>query len=243
MPLTDKVAIITGASSGIGAQIAYALAAQGANVVLTARREDTLNSIRDQIIADGGQALVVPGDITLASTAETIVAQTLKTFGTVDILINNAGYAPPALLHEMDEDVWDTTLAVCLKSVYLMTHAVLPTLLEKNTGHILSISSVAGKNGYPRRTAYCAAKWGLQGFSAALREEIQDTDINVYTVNPGPVATEWWDTADDSQSDEVMARMIQPETIAEAVVYALSQPENILIDEMVVKTRHSPWVS
>lgn len=241
MKLAGKTAIVTGASSGIGIAIAQAFAADGARLVLTARREDRLNTVREEIVAAGGDAVVVAGDITQAATAASVTAAALKAYGGIDILVNNAGYAPPVNLVDMNEEIWDTTLDVCLKSVYLMTHAVLPTMLESGGGRIVQVSSVAGKHGYATRTAYCAAKWGIQGFSAALRDEVGDQGVRVHIVNPGPVGTEWWSTNDDAQTQEVLDRMIRVDDVARAVVYMLTQPENIQIDEVVVNTQRSPW--
>lgn len=241
MDLSGKTAIVTGASSGIGAEIARRFTDAGAKVTLTARREAKLTALRDEIIEAGGGAIVVPGDITKEETAQQVVDQTLEAFGGIDILVNNAGYGPPGSLLETDTEMWDATVDSCLKSVYLMTRAVLPTLLEAGGGRVVQVSSVAGKNGYANRTAYCAAKWGVQGFSEALRKEIEGSGVRVHTVNPAAVATEWWGKTNDAQAEQVMEQMIQPEEIAEAIVWLLRQPERLQIDEVVVQTYRSPW--
>jgi len=238
MDLTDKAVIITGASSGIGAEIAKTLARAGAKLVLTGRNLDRLGSVATGLDAE---TRVVTGDVTVKADCEAVVAAAVDAFGTVDVLINNAGYGPPAPLLETDEALWDVTLDTCLKGVYLMTQAVVPTMLEAGGGTILQISSVAGKEGFSNRTAYCAAKWGVQGFTAALRDEFGKQGIRAHTVNPGAVATPWWATGDDPQPDDVMERMIQPEEVAAAVRYVLEQPARIQIDEVVIRTNGSPW--
>jgi NADP-dependent 3-hydroxy acid dehydrogenase YdfG len=241
MRLENKVAIITGASSGIGVAIARELAAGGTQLMITARREEKLNALRDELTENGADVGVCPGDVTVETDCQNIVKQTVNTFGAIDILINNAGYGPPASLLDTDEGLWDVTIDSCLKSVYLMTRAALPVMLEQGSGSIVQISSVAGKYGYKNRTAYCAAKWGVQGFTEALRTELGSNGIHMFTVNPAAVATPWWKKADDPQPPEVMERMIQPEEVAEAVRWGLTQPDHIQIDDIVLKTYRSPW--
>lgn len=241
MHLENKVVIVTGASSGIGRTIAKQLADMGARLVLTARRAEKLAELRDEITATGAEAVVVAGDITQATTAQAVAQAALDAFGRIDVLVNNAGYGPPAALVDTDEALWDVTLDTCLKSVYLMTRAVLPQMLKQGAGHVVQISSVAGKNGYANRTAYCAAKWGVQGFTEALRAEVGEQGIRAYTINPGPVATPWWATGDDAQPDHVMQRMITAEEVADAVLYVLTQSDRIQIKEVVIETHGSAW--
>lgn len=241
MDLKNRVAIITGASSGIGRAIALAMAGDGVRLVLTARRADKLQDLADEIATLGSDAIVVIGDVTLAETAETVTEAALRAFGAIDVLVNNAGYAPPMMLVDLTEDVWDVTLNTCLKSMYLMTRAALPTMLRQDSGRIVQISSVAGKHGYATRTAYCAAKWGMQGFTEALREEIAETGIRIHTVHPGAVASDWWENSDDPQAADILERMMDPEDIAQAVIWLLTQPDNVQIDEITVNNYRSPW--
>lgn len=238
MSLTDKVVIITGASSGIGAAIAELLAQDGVKLVLTGRNAERLQAVTDKLETPVHSVIA---DVTQQVDCERVVAEAVEQFGTVDVLVNNAGYGPPASLMDMTEDIWDVTLDTCLKGVYLMTQAAVRVMLENGGGSVVQISSVAGKNGYADRTAYCAAKWGVQGFTAALRDELGGQGIRAHTINPGAVATPWWSTSNDAQSDEIMEKMIYPEEVAEAVRYVLVQPERIMIEEVVVKTNGSPW--
>ncbi|HSH01010.1 MAG TPA: SDR family oxidoreductase [Anaerolineae bacterium] len=241
MNLQDKVVVVTGASSGIGIEIARALGGERMSLVLAARRAEKLEDVAEELAELGVPIEVIATDVTREAECEALVATTLATYGRLDVLVNNAGYGPPAPLLELDEALWDVTIDTCLKGVYLMTRAVMPTMLAQGGGAVVNISSVAGKEGFARRTAYCAAKWGLHGFTAALRAELGEQNIRAHLICPGAVATPWWEKANDEQPDEVMEKMIQPAEVAEAVRWVLTQPERLQIDEVVVRTYRSPW--
>jgi NADP-dependent 3-hydroxy acid dehydrogenase YdfG len=243
MKLEDKVVVITGASSGIGLSIAQALVAENVLLALAARNPDKLAETADRLRAAGGRVLAVPADVTREADCRALVAAVTDEFGRLDVLVNNAGYAPPASLLDTTEEIWDATVDVCLKGVYLMTRAVLPPMLAQGGGTVVNISSVAGKYGFENRTAYCAAKWGVHGFTEALRVELGDQNIRAYLVCPGAVSTPWWDTINNPQPEDIMQRMIRPEEVAEAVRYLLNQPGRLQIDEIVMKTYLSPWSS
>ena len=240
--LQDKVIIITGASGGIGMEIARALAAEGARLLLTARRQAKLEAIQSELTATGADVAIFSGDVTVETDCRAIAQAAVDAFGQIDVLINNAGYGPPGSLQETTEALWDATINSCLKSVYLMTRAVTPRMLQNGGGTVLQISLMAGKSGVPNRTAYCAAKWGVEGFTAALRAELSEQGIRVYSVNPGPVATPWWETAGNAQSQEVLDRMVQPEDVAETVRWLLTQAEKVRIDEILVQPRQNPGI-
>lgn len=244
MELQNKAVIVTGASSGIGLEIVKTLAAAGARVALAARSVEKLEKVARDLAATGATGLVVPTDVTREADCQALVHAVRDTFGRIDVLVNNAGFAPPATILETTEEIWDATLNVCLKGVYLMTRAALPIMLgQAEGGAIVNISSVAGKYGYENLSAYCAAKWGLQGFTEALRAELSGQNISFHLICPAGVATPWWDTRHDPQPAEVMARMLQPQEVAEAVRWVLSQPDRLQIDEVVIKSRRSPWES
>lgn len=238
--IKDKVIVITGASGGIGTEIARVLAASKAKLVLTARREEKLNAMQTELSSTDAEVTIVAGDVTREADCQGIAQAAMDAYGRIDVLINNAGYGPPGLLLETDEALWDATIDSCLKSVYLMTRAVVPAMLNAGSGTILQISSMAAKGGYAYRTAYCAAKWGVQGFTAALRDELSDQGIMLHTINPGPVATPWWQTVGDAQPQEVMDRMIRPEDVAEAVRWVLAQSDRVRIDEIMVQPKQNP---
>jgi 3-oxoacyl-[acyl-carrier protein] reductase len=241
MELKNKSVIITGASSGIGLEIARVLAVEKAKLALAARSLDNLDRVATDLSATGAPIIIVPTDVTRASDCRALVHAAQDAFGAVDILINNAGYAPPASLLDTTEQIWDDTLDTCLKGVYLMTQAAVAVMLEQGGGTIVNISSVAGKYGFENRSAYCAAKWGLHGFTEALRVELGSHNMRFHLVCPGAVATPWWEHVHNTQPDEIMRRMIRSEEVAEVVRWVLTQPERLQIDEVVIKTSQSPW--
>lgn len=241
MELQNKAVIITGASSGIGLEIARTLAAEGARLALAARSMDKLESAAAELAATGAPLIVVPTDVTREADCQALVRATVDAFGAVDVLVNNAGYAPPASLLDTSEEIWDSTIDICLKGVYLMTRAAMAMMLEQDRGTVVNISSNAGKYGYENRSAYCAAKWGVHGFTEALRVELAGRNIRFHLICPGAVGTSWWETVNNPQPEEVKRKMIRPEEVAEAVRWVLTQPERLQIDEVVLKTYRSPW--
>lgn len=242
MELQDKAVIVTGASSGIGLEIVKVLAAGGAKIALAARSMQKLEKVATDLAATGATAIIVPTDVTREADCQALVHATQDAFGRIDVLVNNAGFAPPASIQETTEEIWDATVDVCLKAVYLMTRATLRVMLDQGDGGtIVNISSVAGKYGYENRSAYCAAKWGVHGFTEALRAELVGQNIRFHLICPATVATPWWDTNNNPQPDGVLARMVQPEEVAEAVRWVLTQPDRLQIDEIVVNTSRSPW--
>ncbi|MBI1879394.1 MAG: SDR family oxidoreductase, partial [Chloroflexi bacterium] len=185
--------------------------------------------------------IVVPTDATREADCRALVRATVDAFGAVDVLVNNAGYAPPASLLDTTEDIWDNTLNVCLKGVFLMTRAAAAVMLEQGRGTVVNISSVTGKYGFENRSAYCAAKWGVHGFTEALRVELDGRNIRFHLICPGAVGTSWWETVNNPQPDPIKAKMIRPQEVAEAVRWVLTQPERLQIDEVVIKPYRNPW--
>ena len=211
---------------------------------MAARSMEKLEKAATELAATGATAIIVPIDVTREADCQALVQATLDAFGQIDVLVNNAGFAPPASIQDTTEEIWDTTVDVCLKGVYLMTRAALPVMLNQDRGGtVVNISSVAGKYGYENRSAYCAAKWGVHGFTEALRAELVDQNIRFHLICPATVATPWWDTIDNPQPDEVLARMIQPAEVAEAVHWVLTQPDRLQINEVVVNTYRNPWAA
>ncbi len=129
----------------------------------------------------------------------------------------------------------------CLKGPYLMTRAALPVMLEADAGRIVLVSSIAGKGAEANRAAYCAAKWGLQGFALALQAEVATTGVRVHVLNPASVATDWWATTQDPQPEAVLERMLSPDDVAQAMLWMLTRPDHVRIDEVVVQNSRSPW--
>ncbi len=241
MNLDGAVSIVTGATGGIGGAIALALAEQRGRIVITGRRVARLTALRDAIAARGGEAIVVEGDISSPTTAAATIDAALTHHGHIDLLINSAGYGPPMPLVELGETVWDDTIDSCLKGAYQTCHAVLPAMLAADAGHIVQISSIAGKVVESNRTAYCAAQWGLQGFSLALQAELADTNVRVSVINPASVATDWWTTTDDPQPVHVLNRMMTSDDIAETIIWMLGRPDHLYIGELAMHNTHNPW--
>ena len=169
MKLKDKVAVITGASSGIGEATAELLAKQGAKVVLAARRKDRLEELKKKIEADGGTALVVETDVTDRKDLEKLASETKSSFGNIDILVNNAGLMPLSLMDKLHEDEWDKMVDVNIKGVLNAYAAFFPQMKEKGSGHIVNVSSVAGKRLFPGGAVYCATKFAIRALSEGLR--------------------------------------------------------------------------
>jgi NADP-dependent 3-hydroxy acid dehydrogenase YdfG len=239
--LDRAVSIVTGATGGIGGAIALALADHSGRIVVTGRRRDRLAAVSDAIEERGGEAAVVEGDITSADTARTVVDIAIERFGRVDVLVNCAGYGPPMPLVDVSEADWNATIGSCLTGAYLMTRAVLPTMLDADSGRIMQVASIAGKGVEANRTAYCAAQWGLQGFSQALQAELSGTSVRVQVINPASVATDWWTTTSDPQPESVLERMMTPGDVAQTIMWMLSRPDHIHIRELEMHNTQSPW--
>jgi NADP-dependent 3-hydroxy acid dehydrogenase YdfG len=192
VPLQDKVVLITGASSGFGADAARLFAKEGAIVVLSARRKDRLNALAEEIRLAGGKALAVPLDVTVQSQIDQAVKTVLDTFGRIDILLNNAGVGRLDWLERLDPAVnIDMPINVNLRGVIQLTRAVLPSMLAHRAGQIINMSSVAGLIAPAMYTIYSATKYGMRGFTDALRREVAPLGIQVSGIYPGPAPTEF----------------------------------------------------
>ena len=240
MELQDKVVIVTGASSGIGEATAEKLAAHGAKVVLTARREDRLKELKQKIENDGGQALVVTADVTKKDDWKQVIQQTQETFGDVDVLVNNAGLMPLSFVKKLKTDEWEKMIDVNIKGVLNGVAAVLPKMMDNKQGHIINISSVAGRKVMPGSAVYSATKFAVRAFSEGLRNELApEFNIRVTAIEPGAVATELTDTITDEDIMENLKAMLdietlQSEDIAESILYALQQPKHVNVQELLV---------
>lgn len=241
MSIKGKTIIITGASSGIGEATAKKLSKEGANVVLSARREDRLNSLKDEIVKNGGMALVVPADVTNKEDFKKVVSSTLEEFGSIDGIINNAGLMPLSYVKNLHTDEWDKMIDVNIKGVTNGVSAVLPTMMEQKSGNIINISSSAAHKYYPGGAVYCATKAAVKMFTEGLRAELAPHyGINVTSIDPGFVSTELTDTITDDEIKNDMEPMfkeltpLQAEDIAEAIYYSLSQPKRANINDVYI---------
>jgi len=237
LPLAGEVAIITGASGGIGAATARELARQGASLVLAARREEELEALAAELQATGRAALAAPTDLTDHGQIERLVQQALETFGKIDILVNNAGIGTPRSLAKTPPDAIVRELEINLVSAILLTRAALPGMLERHHGAIISIASVAGHVGV--EPLYSATKFGLRGFSHSLRRQLRGSGVTVSVVSPGFIRTPM--TAD------MKLPMPGPEVVARRVAALVRKPKRDVIVPGVYRIvpwidRHLPWL-
>lgn len=219
---------MTGASSGIGAATAKALADEGIRVGLAARREERLEGVADRIETAGGEAIVLPTDIRSEEQIEEMVTRTEEAFGGIDILVNNAGVAELGPFAESDRDEIRKQIEVNLLGLMNVTHAVLPTMLDSGGGDIIVVSSANAKNPSPNASVYSSTKFGVNGFCDALREEVADEGVRVTVVMPGSVDTEAVNV--DSLERDVLA----PADVADTILYAVTRPDNVLMAEYLV---------
>ncbi|MCC7537757.1 MAG: SDR family oxidoreductase [Deltaproteobacteria bacterium] len=186
---TRRVAFVTGGGRGIGAEVARQLASRGIAVALAARTRTEVENVATELRAKGAHALAIGCDVTRAHDVDAAATATERELGPIDVLVNNAGVAARTPLIEMDEETWDAVVDTSLKGAYLATRRALPGMLARGRGRIVTVSSISGTLGTARMTAYCAAKWGLIGFTKALAEETRDTGVVVSVVLPGSTDT------------------------------------------------------
>jgi NADP-dependent 3-hydroxy acid dehydrogenase YdfG len=239
--IQDKVVIITGASSGIGEATAKELAFKGAKLVLAARREDRLKKSQDEIKTNGGQAIYKVTDVTSRQQMEELAAYALKEFGKIDVLVNNAGIMPQAFLAENKVDEWDKMIDVNIKGVLYAIAAILPSMRERKSGHVINLSSVAGHNIYPGGTVYCGTKFAVRAISEGLRQEeaMNGTNIRVTNISPGAVSSELIETTTDPTMkeglDEFYKSAIDADRIARAIAFSIEQPSDVGINELIIR--------
>jgi NADP-dependent 3-hydroxy acid dehydrogenase YdfG len=235
----NPVLLITGASSGIGAATAQLLAKHGYRVVLAARREDRLRSLADTIRTEGGQALPVRVDVTELDSIKTMLDQSLRTFGQIDLLFNNAGFARQKWLEEMapDRDI-SSQIDVNLLGVIQVTRAVLPYMIQRRHGHIINMSSMAAFVAPPTYTVYSATKYAVRGFSEALRREVNVWGIKVSTIYPASVDTEFsLHTEADYQSDFLYPKAfrLSAEEVARTILRGARSPKrDVILPRMMI---------
>lgn|GEM_PF-260222 len=236
-PLEGKVALVTGAASGIGEATAVALARAGASVALVARRAERLAALAERIGEASGTAAALPGDVTVEP--ERIVERTIERFGALDLVVNSAGVMLLAPVREATAAEWRRMIDVNLVALMAVTRATLPHL--GRGGHIVNIASLAGRLANPNASGYAATKFGVVGFSEAVRREVFSAGIRVTVIEPGIVATELGDHIENAaMKDNLRARTAQleplrAEDIAEAVRYAVTQPPHVNVNEIVVR--------
>jgi len=242
--LEGTVALVTGASSGIGEATALALAAQGARVAIVARRRDRLDALAERIRASGGDALVLEADVTDEQRARAVIADTVSHFGRLDTLVNNAGVMLLGPIPDADVGEWKRMLDLNVSALMYCTHAALPHLLQaaaggpRNVADLVNVSSVAGRNARAGAGVYNASKFAVGAFSEALRQEVTKKQVRVCLIEPGETATE----LRERNRPEVQAKLpprserpLQAADVADAIVYVVTRASHVAINEVLIR--------
>lgn len=238
-----KIAIITGASSGMGAATAKLLAQHHFRVMLAARREDRLQQLQEEILQAGGEASYKVTDVTVRADVEALAEATLATYGQIDVMINNAGIMPLSFFHNLKVDEWERMIDVNIKGVLYGMAAVYKHMEERNEGHIINFSSIAGHLTFPSSSVYSATKHAVRVLTEGMRTELKaDQNIRTTLISPGAVETELYGTITDNSIYPALEQLgsqgwkqLAPEDIAKAVLFAIQQPANVTINEMIVR--------
>jgi NADP-dependent 3-hydroxy acid dehydrogenase YdfG len=246
--LRDRVAIVTGASSGIGAAVARALAQEGSHVALAARRKDALFEVQSglgRLEGGGAKSLVVPTDVTDRRQVEALVSRTEEGLGPIDVLVNCAGVMYYTIMKNLHADDWERTVDVNCKGALNCVGAVLRGMLGRGRGHIVTISSDAGRKVFPGLAVYSASKFFVEALSQGLRLETTGTGLRVTTIQPGNVATDLLAMSEDREALELYgtpsgARLLDPDDVAASVVHALVRPDHVAVNEILVEPRDEP---
>jgi NADP-dependent 3-hydroxy acid dehydrogenase YdfG len=243
MDINGKTVIVTGASSGIGEATATKLGERGAKVAIVARRRERLEKLAVQIEKSGGQALVIEADITDKKICQEAVEEVLKEWNKIDILINNAGVMLLGPTAKAPLEEWERMISVNLLGLLYMTYAALPNMRKAGSGHLVNISSVAGRTARAGSAVYNATKWGVNAFTEALRQELVSDKLKIRTtlIEPGAVETELTSHNRPEVQETLkerfkgMDKKLQSEDIAVAILYALSQPEHVNVNEILIR--------
>jgi short-subunit dehydrogenase len=238
--LTGKSVLVTGASSGIGRSSALALAREGANIVLTARRQERLDELIVAIQQAGGKAVSVVGDAIEEETAQRCVTTAMQTYNTLDILINNVGVGNYKNLVDTSAAEYDELMDTNVRSTFLFTRHAVPVMIKQGSGTILMISSMAGIYGFAGEAVYCATKFAQVGFAQALDKELRPHGIKVGVICPGGVKTEFGLGKGRTEQSVKNSGMLEPEDVASAVVLACTQSSGSRIIEVQMRTMDEP---
>lgn len=246
--LNGKIALVTGASSGIGAATAIKLAEAGAKVGIAARRTDKLENLKKQIEAKGGEAAVIEMDVVDTASIEAGVKKLVDAYGSIDILVNNAGLMPLSDVDQFKVDEWHRMVDVNVKGLLNTTAAVLPQMINQHSGHIFNMSSIAGRKVFKGLSVYCATKHAVAAFSDGLRMEVgQKHNIRVTCIQPGAVATELYDHITEpgyiKQMDDLAKQMtfLQGADIGDTIVFAAQAPAHVNVAELFVLPVEQGW--
>lgn len=237
--LAGKVAIVTGASRGIGRAISVALAQEAATIVLAARSIQDLQKTTEQVTKAGGAAHIVHVELTEEDSIRNLVKVTGEKLGRLDILVNNAGVTHSAELQQTTTEDWQRCISINARAPFILCREALPLLKKSESAHIINIASIVGVKGYPLQSAYTASKHALRGMTMSLAEELRGSNIRVHLLCPGGVDT---DMVDNVRPDIVKDELIKPEEIAELVLYLVTHKGNAVVDELRIRRATSaPW--
>ncbi|HEI9226575.1 TPA: SDR family oxidoreductase [Staphylococcus aureus] len=226
--LTDKVAVVTGAGSGIGEAIATLLHEEGVKVILAGRNKDKLQNVANQLAQDSVK--VVPTDVTKKEEVDELIKIAQQTFGGLDIVINSAGQMLSSKITDYQVDEWDSMIDVNIKGTLYTTQAALPTMLEQSSGHLINIASISGFEVTKSSTIYSATKAAVHTITQGLEKELAKTGVKLTSISPGMV-----DTAITAAYNPTDRKKLEPQDIAEAVLYALTQPSHVNVNEITVR--------
>ena len=238
--IEGKVVVITGASSGLGGATARLLSAEGASVVLGARRVERIQSLADELTGSGGKALAVTTDVTVFDQVKRLVDAAVQTYGRIDVMLNNAGLMPHSPLERLKVEDWDRTIDVNIKGVLYGIAAALPHMKQRKAGHVINVSSVAGHKVGPGSAVYSATKHAVRVISEGLRQEVKPHNIRTTVISPGAVATELPSSITEPDVAENVRKFYQDfaipaETFARMVAFAMSQPEEVDVNEILFR--------
>jgi NAD(P)-dependent dehydrogenase (short-subunit alcohol dehydrogenase family) len=236
MRLENQKCLVTGAGRGIGRAIALAFAGAGASVALAARTSSELESVRQEVESVGTNALVVQTDMADATQVHRLADRVFDAFGGVDILVNNAGVAIHHPVASVPDDVWDFTIAVNLRAPFILTKRFWNAMVERGGGHIINVASISGKQAAASNPTYAASKFGLVGFTQSLAIAGSAVNIRAHALCPGPVATQ---TRARNNPNEDPTTILQPEDVASVALFLVTQPDRVLIREIVVDVNPS----
>jgi 3-oxoacyl-[acyl-carrier protein] reductase len=235
-PVAGQVAVITGAGRGIGRAIARRLASLGATSVLLGRTQSSLDETARAIVDSGGKTEVIPCDVTVLHQLEHAAARVDSTFGGLDILVNNAGVGGfTELLHNLPPEEWDKILNTNLRGVYYAIRCFAPMMIRAHSGHMINISSLSGKNALANGAAYAASKWGLNGLSYSVAEELRKHNVRVSVICPGSVETEL-----SPHEGKDPQKMLQPDDVAHAVEMLVTQAPQSFVSEILLRPTQKP---
>lgn len=229
--LNNKTIILTGASKGIGKALAINLATQGVNLVLVARSQSELAEVKNQVEQAGSNCLIFAGSVSNESLVNKVVSETLATFGQIDFMINNAGFGVFKRASDISSEEWDSIYDTNVKGTFLFSKAVLTSMKEAKSGHIINVASDVAKRVFDGGSLYCSSKYAQDAFSMALRKEVREYGIKVSVIYSGLVDSMFHT---DPQGDESHTDWLKVEDMSNAISYVMNQPKHVVIDELMI---------